>query len=85
MIPTLILWGLVSGRWWRFSVIAASVGWPVALVATEVIGVGSELIGAAILAAANTFVGVIVHQAALWGVRRGRAALASANPDEPVV
>jgi hypothetical protein len=73
MIPTLILFGLMFGRWWRFSLIAAAVGWPVALVLTDVMGLEWGLISAAVLAVGNTFVGVLVHQGVLWGVRRARS------------
>jgi hypothetical protein len=62
VIPTLILFGLVFGRWWRSSLIAAAVGWPVLLFATDVIGAGPGLLGASGLAIANTAVGVLVHQ-----------------------
>ena len=72
MIPTLILFGLVLGRWWRLALIAAAVGWPVLLIATDVIGVGLGLFGASGLAIANTAVGVLVHQAVLRTSRRLR-------------
>ena len=35
MIPTLILFGMVSGRWWHLSLVAAAVGCPRLLVATD--------------------------------------------------
>ena len=73
MIPNLILFGLVFGRWWRFSLVAAAVAWPVALVLTDVMGLKWGLTGAAVLAVGNTFVGVVVHQGVLWSVRRARS------------
>ena len=38
MIPTRILFGLIFGRWWCLSLIAAAMGWPVVLLATVVMG-----------------------------------------------
>ena len=72
MIPTLILSGLVFGRWWRFSLVAAALGWPVVLVATDVMSVGPGLLGASGLAIANTGVGVLIHQGVLRTTRNVR-------------
>lgn len=69
MIPTLILFGLVFGRWWRLSLVAAAVGWPALLVATDVMDVEVGLLGAAGLAVINAGVGVLVHQGALSALR----------------
>ncbi|MCZ7429823.1 hypothetical protein O7607_29080 [Micromonospora sp. WMMA1949] len=73
MIPVLILFGLVLGRWWRSSLVAAALGWPALLVATGVTDVGAGLLGAAVLAVANTGAGVLLHQGALLAIRRLRA------------
>jgi hypothetical protein len=72
VIPTLILFGLVFGRWWRTSVIAAAIGWPVVLVAGDVMRFEWGLVGAAALAVVNTLVGVLAHQGVLWVVRQAR-------------
>ncbi|GIJ12915.1 hypothetical protein ACFFMR_24560 [Micromonospora andamanensis] len=72
MIPTLILFGLLLGRWWRTTLIAAALGWPVLLVATDVSGVGPGLLGASGLAVVNTAVGVLVHRGVLLVVRQRR-------------
>lgn len=72
MIPTLILFGLVFGRWWRFSLFAAAVGWPVVLVATGVMSVEAGLAGASALALVNAAVGVSIHQVILRVTRRLR-------------
>jgi hypothetical protein len=69
VIPTMILFGLVFGRWWRFALIAAAIAWPVLLLATGVMKPGPGLLGASGLAVANAGVGVIVHQVALRAVR----------------
>ncbi|BAL87993.1 hypothetical protein AMIS_27730 [Actinoplanes missouriensis 431] len=72
MIPTLILFGLVFGRWWGWSLVAAAVGWPVLLAATGVMPVGAALLGASALAVTNTAVGVCVHQVTARIIRRLR-------------
>ena len=36
MIPTLIVLGLVVGRWWRTALVVGALGWPVALLTTNV-------------------------------------------------
>ncbi len=70
MIPTLLLAGLVVGRWWF--VLVAAVVWPVLLVVDGVdTGPAWDFaLGAGALAAANTAVGVAVHRAAVVLVRR---------------
>lgn len=73
MIPVLILSGLLLGRWWRSSLVAAALGWPALLVATGVMDVGVGLFGAAVLAVANTGAGVLLHQGARLALRRLRA------------
>jgi hypothetical protein len=72
MIPTLILFGLVFGRWWRATLIAAAIGWPVLLLATGVTHPGTGLLGAAGVAIINTSAGVAIHQGAGQAVRRAR-------------
>lgn len=72
VIPTMILFGLVAGRWWRFALGAAAVVWPVVLVIDGVMGVSVGLLGAALLGAANAAVGVAFHQGLLLLVRRVR-------------
>ncbi|MFD0782369.1 hypothetical protein ACFQZ8_00285 [Micromonospora azadirachtae] len=72
MIPALMLFGLVLGRWWRVSLIAAAVGWPILLVASDVVNIELALLTASALAVANTGVGVLVHQGFLWVTRNCR-------------
>lgn len=74
LIPTLILFGFVFGRWWRLALVLATLGWPALLLATGVIDSGGEFVAAAALALVNTLAGVLPHQAALWSIRRLRAA-----------
>jgi hypothetical protein len=76
MIPTMILFGLITGRWWRLALIAAAIFWPVLLLVDGVMGLSAGLLAAALLGAVNAAVGVAVHQALLWlvrGVRVGTA------------
>jgi hypothetical protein len=72
MIPTMILVGLVFGRWWRSTLIAAAVLWPALVAWTAGPVTVGQLIGASLLGVANAAVGVLVHQALLRLVRRGR-------------
>ncbi len=63
MIPTMILFGLVFGRWWKVSIPLAGIAWVVLLVATGTELSGSELLGAAALGAINAAVGAVVYLA----------------------
>jgi len=76
MIPTMILFGLVTGRWWRLALIAAAIFWPVLLLVDGVMGISADLLAAALFGAVNAAVGVAVHQGLLWLVRRVRAGTA---------
>ncbi|TCB90735.1 hypothetical protein E0H26_26445 [Micromonospora zingiberis] len=73
MIPALIVFGLLFGRWWRSALIVAALGWPVLLVVSGVLGVEPGLLGAAALAVANTAAGVLIHQGVLLVIRKLRA------------
>ncbi len=71
MIPTLILAGLLVGRWWMLA--AAAVAWPAGLILT---GVGSGpafALTAAAIAVPNTAMGVAVHRAVRAVVRYAQA------------
>ncbi|MFC6020051.1 hypothetical protein ACFP2T_28135 [Plantactinospora solaniradicis] len=72
MIPTLILIGVLFGRWWRTALVGSALGWPIMLVVTGVTGVEPGLVGASGLAILNTGVGVLVHQSVRWAVREVR-------------
>jgi hypothetical protein len=72
VIPTLILAGLIVGRWWMAAV--AAVAWPIVLVLAVPDGRELDtLVGGALLAIANTLVGVAVHKAAVWPWRHAHA------------
>ena len=72
MIPTMILFGLLLGRWWKAALVVGTSAWPVLLWAQGVIAAPPEIVGAAALGLANTAVGVMVHQLVLALVRRAR-------------
>ena len=72
MIPTLILFGLIFGRWPRSSILAGTLGWPLALLLNNTISAGVLLLGAAGFAMVNTAVGVLIHQTVLRLLRRLR-------------
>jgi len=79
VIPTLLLVGLVLGRWWRVVIPVAAIGWAVLLIATGVDSGPSFAVAAALLGAVNVAVGVVVFQAARLFLRslfmsRGEAA-----------
>jgi hypothetical protein len=69
MIPVLLLFGLLAGRWWKTALIAAGVGWATVLLATGVIGL-EGVPGAMLLGLLNAAIGVAIHQGVLWLVRR---------------
>jgi hypothetical protein len=73
MIPTLLIAGVVLGKWWRVVIPVATIGWAVLLTAT---GVGSGLAfasGAALLAVVNVTVGVVVFHGARSTLHRSAA------------
>lgn len=80
MIPTMIVFGLVFGRWWMSALIAAAIFWPVLLLwdgALQQSPTGQPLVMnillAAGLAVANAAIGVAIHQLILFVVRKARA------------
>ena len=72
MIPTMILFGLLLGRWWRTALVAGTASWTVLLWSQGIIGSPAQVAGAAALALANTAIGVMAHQGLLAAVRRVR-------------
>jgi hypothetical protein len=69
----MILFGLILGRWWRWSILAGGVVWSLLLIATHSTPDSSDdWLGAFLLGAANTAVGVAVFQLARSGVRAFR-------------
>ena len=81
MIPTMLLVGLVFGRWWRLVIPLGTLTWVVLLIVT---GTGSGLsfaLAAAAFGAANVIVGVLAYQVIAWLAhaiaRLGRASVDS--------
>jgi hypothetical protein len=66
----MILFGLVLGRWWKSSLIAATLCWPALALADDAIDSASEVFVAAVLGVANAGAGVLVRQAILHAYRR---------------
>lgn len=79
MIPTMILVGLVLGRWWWQALVGSALAWPTLLLLEGVI-IQEEVLAAAGLGALNAAVGVLVHQLVLRGVRALRARRRPAGP-----
>jgi hypothetical protein len=70
VIPTVLLVGLIFGRWWKITIPAAVLAWPALLIAT---GIGSGVrfaFDAALFAAGNIVAGVITYQAIRLIARR---------------
>ena len=79
MIPTMMAFGLVFGRWWRSALIAAADVWPALLWWNGVLQsapssqpVLVHILLASLLAVLNASVGVGVHQLVLFMIRRLR-------------
>ncbi len=72
MIPTMTLFGLLLGRWWKSTLVAGALLWPAFLWIDGVITTPGQIAGAAVLALLNTAVGVGVHQLGLWLTRLAR-------------
>jgi len=70
VIPTMILFGLLLGRWWRTALVAGTASWTVLLWTQGLVDSPAEIAGAAALALANTAAGVMAHQGLLALVRR---------------
>jgi hypothetical protein len=70
VIPTLLLGGVVVGRWWVIP--PSALVWVALLFATGSIG-GGNVLAAAGFAAANAVLGVLVHKAGTQVIAAGRA------------
>jgi hypothetical protein len=70
MIPTLLVIGLVLGRWWRLVLPVATIGWPMLLV-LDGVGTGVAFwVSAGAFALANTIAGVAVNRLAVAAAHR---------------
>ena len=79
MIPTMIFFGLLFGRWWRTALAVSSAAWPVLLVTTGVTEEAGTLVFAAVFSVANAALGVLVHQALLRLARLGSRAASTTH------
>jgi len=82
VIPTMILFGLVFGRWWKLALLVGAIFWPLILMwdgvyqqtlDPEVSTTGGPIgltVGAALLGFLNTGIGVALHQGVLALLRR---------------
>ena len=70
----MVLFGLVFGRWWKSTIVAAAVLWTVVVLMAADVSIGDVgvLGAAAAFGAANAAVGVVAHQTGLWIARRLR-------------
>jgi hypothetical protein len=73
VIPTVLLVGLLFGRWWKITVPVAVLGRLAVLIASGVDSGFRFAVAAGVLAAANVLVGVLAHQAVRLVVRRAGA------------
>jgi hypothetical protein len=71
VIPVLLIFGLLCGRWSLIAV--AAVAWPLLLLVDGTCPLGCAPAAAA-FAAANTAVGVVVHKLAVWPLKLAIAA-----------
>lgn len=69
VIPTMIVFGLVFGRWRKTTLAVGTLGWPLLLLANEVLSPPGDVACAAMFGFVNTLVGVAVHQSFLRLVR----------------
>jgi sulfite exporter TauE/SafE len=77
LIPTMILFGLVTAYWWKLALPAAAVIWPVLLLASDTI-TATQIPAAALLGLVNGAVGAALVQGVLVTVRgRHRASHAA--------
>jgi hypothetical protein len=82
VIPTVLLVGLLLGRWWKIAVPVAVVGWPALLILTGVDSGFKFAVAAGVLAAANVVVGILAYQAVRLVVRRAGAFARHAASDK---
>ncbi len=89
MIPTMLVFGLVFGRWWKSALVAAAIVWPALLVFNgtfEKVPQGQSVWGNIVLASglsvANAAVGVGAHQLVLYIIRKLRPTVESPKKQE---
>jgi hypothetical protein len=83
VIPTMILFGLVTGYWWRFTLATSAILWPCLLLWPERIISAAHIPGAAMLGAANAAIGVVMVQGVAFAFRRIRRHLHPSDQASP--
>lgn len=79
MIPTMLLFGLILGRWWKTCLVAGTLFWTLLLWTMDIIESPNEFLSAGGLAALNTLVGVGIHQLVLRLARSQRGSHSTAD------
>ncbi|PQZ93763.1 hypothetical protein CQ018_08910 [Arthrobacter sp. MYb227] len=79
MIPTMIVLGILFGRWWIAAIIGGGLFWGFAIGAMSVIANDETfswglILGAVLLGAVNAAFGAGIHQLVLWIIRKIRSA-----------
>ena len=72
MIPTMLVVGLVLGRWWWATIPLGTIAWVVATIATGAVSTFGGALGAAAFGAVNVAVGALLYQALALLIRRVR-------------
>lgn len=72
MIPTLILLGLILGRWPLQALLACSLGWALLLALDGIISTLPGLLAALLFAAGNAALGVGIYQLGRFTLRAAR-------------
>lgn len=72
MVPTMIVFGLIIGRWWPAALLAGALIWPAMVLSSDAMELQLGLLAAALFGLANTAVGVGIHQGILAVVRNAR-------------
>ena len=83
MIPTVLVAGLVLGRWWWQTLLAVAITWPVVVVTAGDVG-PATIPAAAVVGTANAAVGVAANRVGAHAVRLARR-LSSGGVDPGVV
>jgi hypothetical protein len=75
VIPVLIAFGLLFGRWWRTTLVVAAIGWPAILAVDGVVATPVAAFASGLAAVVNAGVGVAVHRTVLRLTRSVRTSL----------
>ena len=79
MIPTMIAFGVIFGRWWKVALVVGAIAWPLVLIDGSLDSTPSAFAAAAGLGLVNTAVGVSLLAVGAWIYRHVRD---GGKPDE---